>query len=98
MSTQSLTNEIGVDEKREEGKKEGRLTVPCNEERGSVYGGQRGQKKDFGRRSQQTWRTNAPPLPDYRHSNLAVKFRMDEPQVEHQDFGKSLRPHVSWSY
>ena len=48
MSTQSLTNEIGGErrERRErgEGRKEGRLTVPCNEERGSSGG----QKKDFG--------------------------------------------------
>ena len=42
MSTQSLTNEIGGE--RETRKKEGRLTVPCNEERGSSGG----QKKDFG--------------------------------------------------
>ena len=47
MSTQSLTNEIGGE--RETRKKEGRLTVPCNEERGSG----RGQKKDF-------WRVKTP--------------------------------------
>ena len=45
MSTQSLTNEIGGERReRGEGRKEGRLTVPCNEERGSSGG----QKKDFG--------------------------------------------------
>ena len=50
MSTQSLTNEIGGERReRDEGRKEGRLTVPCNEERGSG----RGQKKDF-------WRAKTP--------------------------------------
>ena len=46
MSTQSLTNEIGGERERRErdGGREGRLTVPCNEERGSSGG----QKKDFG--------------------------------------------------
>ena len=49
MSTQSLTNEIGGERGRDEketkdGGREGRLTVPCNEERGSSGG----QKKDFG--------------------------------------------------
>ena len=47
MSTQSLTNEIGGerDEKgTEDGGREERLTVPCNEERGSSGG----RKKDFG--------------------------------------------------
>lgn len=44
MSTQSLTNEIGGERReRDEGRKEGRLTVPCNEERGSSGG----QKKDL---------------------------------------------------
>ena len=44
MSTQSLTNEIGGERREGEGGREGRLTVPCNEERGSSGG----QKKDFG--------------------------------------------------
>ena len=43
MSTQSLTNEIGGERReRDEGRKEGRLTVPCNEERV-----QRGPEKGF---------------------------------------------------